>query len=57
MKQLTGKTVHWEQAQMMLENKFVKSQKKTLPIILIVDEVSLSTILLILSSFTNSLLL
>lgn len=41
LRQLTGKTVTWEQAQCSLEEKFSKNIKKTnkTPIILLVDEV------------------
>lgn len=42
LRQLTGKTVPWEQAQSILEAKFTKTSKKnSLPIILIVDELDM----------------
>lgn len=39
LKQLTGKTVLWEQAQSILDARFSKSKKNTKPIVMLVDEV------------------
>lgn len=39
MKQMTGKTVLWEQAQSILDTKFSKSKKASVPVVLLVDEV------------------
>ncbi|KAF5275085.1 hypothetical protein FQA39_LY07022 [Lamprigera yunnana] len=41
IKQLQGKTMHWEQAQTSLENVFTKTQKKSLPIIMVIDELDI----------------
>ncbi|KAJ8923919.1 hypothetical protein NQ315_006695 [Exocentrus adspersus] len=40
LKQLTGKTVPWEQAQSILEDRFTKS-KKTSPTVMLIDELDI----------------
>ncbi|KAG5891683.1 hypothetical protein JTB14_020100 [Gonioctena quinquepunctata] len=39
-KQLTGKTVHWEQAQRNLEDMFIKA-KKSKPVVMLIDELDI----------------
>ncbi|KRT86686.1 AAA protein [Oryctes borbonicus] len=41
LKQLSGKTVSWEQAQLLLDTKFTKQIKKSTPIIVLVDELDI----------------
>lgn len=43
LKQLGGKTVSWEQAQSMLDNRFSKAKKGSKPVVMLVDEVSIYT--------------
>ncbi|KAK4884953.1 hypothetical protein RN001_001224 [Aquatica leii] len=40
-KQLLGKTLRWEQAQTTLESIFVKIKKKSVPIIMVIDELDI----------------
>lgn len=41
LKQLTGKTVPWEQAYNTLEKKFTKTKQKQPPVVLVVDELDI----------------